>query len=123
MQMPSEPASTRKSMQRRWLSRSSPPRSSNVVGATGNTPFSAADAAMVKVSWGRRPVSLEAAATGVPPRPREPDSRGGPGTGDRRGGAGGPPLDTAPADHDAVHRGDGGVRRALRRDVHQAMRL
>src|SRR5579885_111305 len=41
MQMPVEPASIRKSMQRRWLSRSRPPRSSKVVGATGNTPLSA----------------------------------------------------------------------------------
>jgi len=38
MQMPLEPASIMKSMQRRWPSRSSSPRSSKMVGATGKTP-------------------------------------------------------------------------------------
>ena len=38
MQMPCEPASIMKSMQRFWLSRSSSPDSVKVVGATGKTP-------------------------------------------------------------------------------------
>src|SRR5216683_3837386 len=46
MQTPLEPASMRKSMQRRWLTRSSSPRSSNVVGATGKTPLNRAAGAI-----------------------------------------------------------------------------
>jgi hypothetical protein len=38
MQMPVEPASIMKSVQRFWPSRSSVPSSWNTVGATGNTP-------------------------------------------------------------------------------------
>src|SRR5918998_1316783 len=39
MHRPSDPASIMKSTQRFWLSRSSAPRSSKVVGTTGNTPL------------------------------------------------------------------------------------
>src|SRR6266849_5935991 len=46
MQTPLEPASMRKSMQRRWLTRSSSPRSSNVVGTTGKTPLNRAAGAI-----------------------------------------------------------------------------
>src|SRR5882672_6505515 len=50
MQRPLEPASMRKSMQRRWPARSSSPLSSKIVGATGNTPAKRGAAAMVRSS-------------------------------------------------------------------------